>query len=159
DARYLATAGLLVMAAANFWMSQMNLEISPYQVARPRMLLTAGLGLIIAPISVAAYMYIPTELRGAAIGIASLLRNEGGSVGTSLAQTFEIRREQFHTARLNESLDPLNPMVQEYAQRGQQFYQTLTGDSAAAQQMTLQSLFDLRHQQAASLSYFDVFYL
>lgn len=159
DARYLVATGLLTMAAANYWMSQMNLEISPWQVVRPRMLLTAGLGLIIAPISVAAYMYIPAELRGAAIGLASLLRNEGGSVGTSMAQTLEIRREQFHTARLNENLDPLNPMLQEYAQRGQQFFYGLTGDSNAAQQMTLQSLFDLRHQQAAALSYFDVFWL
>jgi DHA2 family multidrug resistance protein len=159
DARYLVAAGLLTMAAANYWMSHMNLEISPGQVVQPRMLLTAGLGLIVAPISVAAYMYIPTELRGAAIGLASLLRNEGGSVGTSMAQTMEIRREQFHTARLNESLDPLNPMLHEYAQRGQEFFYTLTGDPAAAQQMTLQSLFDLRHQQAAALSYFDVFWL
>jgi DHA2 family multidrug resistance protein len=86
------------------------------------MLLTAGLGLIIAPVSVAAYMYIPPELRGAAIGLASLLRNEGGSVGTSMAQAMQIRREQFHTARLGENLDPLNPAVQEFAQQGQQFY-------------------------------------
>jgi len=159
DARYLAAAGLLTMGVANYWMSQMNLEISPWEVVRPRMVLTAGLGLIIAPISVAAYMYIPTELRGAAIGLASLLRNEGASVGTSLAQTLEIRREQFHTARINDTLDPLNPLVNEYAQRGEQFYYSLTGDPAAAQQMTLQSLFDLRHQQAAALSYFDVFWL
>lgn len=159
DARYLVAAGLLLMATANYWMSQMNLDISPWQVARPRMLLTAGLGLIIAPVSVAAYMYIPPELRGAAIGLASLLRNEGGSVGTSMAQAMQIRREQFHTARLGENLDPLNPAVQEFAQQGQQFYYGVTGDAAAAQQMTLQSLFDIRHQQAAALSYFDIFWL
>lgn len=147
------------MATANYWMSHMNLEIAHWQVVQPRMLLTAGLGLIVAPVTVAAYMYIPTELRGAAIGLASLLRNEGGSVGTSMAQTMEIRREQFHTAKINESLDPLNPMVQEYAQRGQQFFYGLSGDSAAAQQMTVQSLSDLRHQQAAALSYFDAFWL
>ena len=39
----------------------------------------------------------------------ALLRNEGGSVGTSVAQIIEERREQFHTLRLNESLDKLNP--------------------------------------------------
>src|SRR5436305_5660726 len=98
-------------------MAHMNLEISPRQVVAPRMVLTAGLGLIIAPISVAAYMYIPQHLRGAAIGLASLLRNEGGSVGTSLAQTMEIRREQFHTARVNELLDPLNPTASSFLQQ------------------------------------------
>ena len=98
DARWLVAAGLLLMATSNYWMAHMNLEISPRQVIAPRMVLTAGLGLIIAPISVAAYMYIPPHLRGAAIGLASLLRNEGGSVGTSMAQTIQIRREQFHRA-------------------------------------------------------------
>ena len=81
------------------------------------MVLTAGLGLIIAPISVAAYMYVPQHLRGAAIGLASLLRNEGSSVGTSLAQTIQIRREQFHTARVGEFLDPLNPSVNSFIEQ------------------------------------------
>jgi pimeloyl-ACP methyl ester carboxylesterase len=46
--------------------------------------------------------------RGAAVGLLALLRNEGGSVGTSVAQIIQQRREQFHNLRLNESLDPLN---------------------------------------------------
>jgi hypothetical protein len=72
----------------------------------PRMLLTLGLGLLFAPISVAAYKYVPPHLRGAAVGLASLLRTEGGSVGTSLATTIQERREQFHVARLGEHLNP-----------------------------------------------------
>ncbi len=34
-----------------------------------------------------------------------------------------------------------------------------TGDPARSQQMTIQGLADLRQQQAASLAYFDVFWL
>jgi DHA2 family multidrug resistance protein len=159
DARWLVAAGLIVMAISNYWMSHMNLEISPRQVIAPRMVLTTGLGLIIAPISVAAYMYIPPHLRGAAIGLASLLRNEGASVGTSLAQTIQIRREQFHTSRVGEFLDPLNPQVTSFIQQSQTFYLQNTGDPAAAQQMAWQALANLREQQAASLAYFDVFWV
>jgi DHA2 family multidrug resistance protein len=159
DARWLVAAGLVVMACANYWMSQLNLGISPRQVVLPRMMLTAGLGLIIAPISVAAYMYIPPHLRGAAIGLASLLRNEGGSVGTSLAHIVELRREQFHTARLGEFIDPLNPAVNSFSQQGREFFQRQNGDPVAAQEWTWQALSDLRQQQAASLAYFDVFWL
>jgi MFS transporter, DHA2 family, multidrug resistance protein len=159
DARWPVAAGLLLMATSNYWMSQMNLQISPGRVIAPRMVLTAGLGLIMAPISVAAYMYVPTHLRGAAIGLASLLRNEGGSVGTSLAQTIEIRREQFHTARVGEFLDPLNPTVNSFVQQSQAFFLQHTGDPVAAQQMSWQALANLRQQQAASLAYFDVFWL
>jgi DHA2 family multidrug resistance protein len=159
DARWLVMAGLIVMAISNYWMAHMNLEISPRQVIAPRMVLTAGLGLIIAPISVAAYMYIPAHLRGAAIGLASLLRNEGGSVGTSLAQTIQIRREQFHTSRVGEFLDPLNPASNSFLQQSQQFFLQQTGDPATAKQMSWQALVNLRQQQAASLAYFDVFWL
>ena len=100
-------------------MAQLNLQISPWQVVWPRMVLTAGLGLIFAPINVAAYMYIPPHLRGAAVGLVSLLRNEGGSVGTSMAQTIQERREQFHSLRLGEFLDPLNPHVNAFLAQAQ----------------------------------------
>src|SRR5262249_62348475 len=112
-ARWPIAAGLVVMAAGSYWMARMNLEISPAQVVGPRMVLTLGLGLLFAPMSVAAYKYTPVHLRGAAVGIFSLLRTEGGSVGTSLASTIQERREQFHLARLNDWLGPLNFHVQE----------------------------------------------
>ncbi len=78
DARWLLAAGLLIMAIANYWMSQMNLDISPGQVVWPRVMLVFGLSMCFAPANVAAYLYIPPSLRGAAVGLLSLLRNEGG---------------------------------------------------------------------------------
>src|ERR1700756_1707087 len=109
DARWLIAGGLLVMAFGNYWMSQMNLDISPGQVIWPRVTLIVGLSICFAPANVAAYLYTPPLLRGAAVGLLNLLRNEGGSVGTSMAQTIQERRDQFHTLRLGESLDPFNP--------------------------------------------------
>jgi MFS transporter, DHA2 family, multidrug resistance protein len=157
DARWLIGAGLLIVAAGNFWMSQLNLDISPGQVVWPRVVMVAGLGFVFAPINVAAYLYIPPSLRGAAIGLMSLLRNEGGSVGTSMGQTITERREIFHALRLNENLDPLNPAVNSYAAQAQPGFLQQTGDPGAAQQMTLQSLDNLRTQQASALAYFDCF--
>ena len=118
-----------------------------------------GLSMIFAPLNVAAFKYTPLHLRGAAVGLFALLRNEGGSVGTSMAQTIQERREQFHLSRLGENLDPLNPHVQSFLERGQAFFMQQTGDPARSQQMTVQVLDDLRQQQAASLAYFDVFWL
>ena len=159
DARWLIAGGLLVMAAGNYWMALMNLYISPGQVIWPRVVLIVGLAMIFAPINVAAFMYTPTHLRGAAVGLMALLRNEGGSVGTSMAQTIQQRREQFHLARVGENLGPLNPHVQSFFKGGKAFFMQQTGDPARSQQMTIQGLADLRQQQAASLAYFDVFWL
>jgi DHA2 family multidrug resistance protein len=159
DARWLIAVGLAVVAAANYWMSLLNLQVSPIQVVWPRMLLTLGLGLIFAPINVAAFKYTPMHLRGAAVGLLALLRNEGGSVGTSMAQTIQERREQFHLSRVGEFLDPFNPDVTSFLEQARAFLFQQNGDPAGAQQAAVEALDNLRQQQAASLAYFDVFWV
>lgn len=159
DARGLIAAGLLVMAAGCYWMALMNLQISPWQVVWPRVVTIVGLSLIFAPLNVAAFLYTPRHLRGAAVGLLALLRNEGGSFGTSMSQTFQERREQFHLSRLGDSLSPLNPQVQTFLERGQALFMQHTNDPAGSQQMAVQALANLRQQQAAALAYFDVFWL
>jgi len=159
DARWMIAAGLLLMAAASYWMSQMNLDISPDQVIWPRVLLVVGLAICFAPANVAAYLYTPMALRGAAVGLLSLLRNEGGSVGTSMAQTLQERRLQFHGLRLDETLDPFNPAVRSFLDQAHGLFLQQTGDPVAAQQLAWQALENLRQQQASALAYFDVFWL
>jgi MFS transporter, DHA2 family, multidrug resistance protein len=159
DARWLIAAGLLAMTAGNYWMSQLNLDISPGQAVWPRVVLIAGLAICFAPANVAAYLYTPKELRGAAVGLLSLLRNEGGSAGTSLAQTFHERRDQFHSLRLGEYLDPFNAAARSFIGRTEAFFHQQTADPVASQQLALQGLEHLRQQQASALAYFDTFWV
>jgi DHA2 family multidrug resistance protein len=159
DARYFIAAGLITMGIGNYWTSQLTLEISPWQVVWPRVVVIAGLSMIFAPINVAAFLYIPKELRGAAVGLLALLRNEGGSVGTSIAQTIHERREQFHSLRLGEYLDSLNPAVNSFLEQAQSYLLQFSGDSVASGQMALQSLDNLRQQQASAFAYFDIFFV
>src|SRR6202042_180460 len=105
------------------------------------------------------YLYTPVARRGAAVGLLSLLRNEGGSVGTSLAQTVQERRDQFHSLRLGEWLDPFNPAVRSFLDQASGPFQQQTGDPVAAQQLALQALSNVRQQQASALAYFDVFWV
>jgi DHA2 family multidrug resistance protein len=158
DARYLMAVGLFTLGIGNYWMSLQNLGIDPWQIVWPRVVIIVGLSMIFAPLNVAAFLYIPRELRGAAVGLLALLRNEGGSVGTSIAQTILERREQFHTLRLNEALDPFNPAVTQFLAQGKAFFLQATDDAVASQQLTLQALANSRDQQALSLAYFDVFW-
>jgi DHA2 family multidrug resistance protein len=159
DARWVLVAGLLVMAAASYWMSQFNLDVSPGQLVWPRVVLIIGLAMCFAPANVAAYLYTPVALRGAAVGLLSLLRNEGGSVGTSLAQTVQERRDQFHSLRLGEWLDPFNAAARSFLDQTAGSFLQQTGDPVAARQLALQTLTNLREQQASSLAYFDVFWV
>jgi DHA2 family multidrug resistance protein len=159
DARWLIGAGLLLMTAGNYWMSQLNLDISPEQAIWPRVLVVLGLSVCFAPANVAAYLYTPMALRGAAVGLLSLLRNEGGSVGVSLAQTFQERREQFHTLRLGEYLDPFNAAARSFLAQAQSLFLQQTADPAALQQLAWQQLENLRQRQASALAYFDIFWM
>jgi DHA2 family multidrug resistance protein len=159
EARWLIAAGLLVMAAGNYWMALMNLSISPAQAIWPRVVTIVGLSLMFAPLNVAAFRHIPKHMRGAAVGLLALLRNEGGSFGVSMVQTLQERRDQFHTARAGELLDPFNPEASSFLEQTRTFFYHQTGDPAGSQQMALQMLSNLRRQQAASFAYFDVFWV
>lgn len=159
DARWLIACGLAVMALGNFWMSRRSLAMGPWEVLGPRVVLIVGLSMIFAPLNVAAFLDTPARLRAAAVGLFALLRNEGGSVGTSLAQTAVISREQFHTVRLGEFLDPFNSTLRTFLEQGGQILTSLTGDPVNSQQMMLQVLANLRRQQALAMSFFDLFWL
>lgn len=159
DARWVIMAGLLVMAAGNYWMSQLNLDVSPRQIVWPRVTVVVGLAICFAPANVAAYLYTPKELRGAAVGLLILLRNEGGSVGTSLSQALQDHREQFHTIRLGEYLDTFNSAVHSFTEQTQAFFLQQTGDPVLSQELVWQALETLRLQQASALAYFDCFWV
>jgi DHA2 family multidrug resistance protein len=159
DARWLIAIGLFTLGMGGLWYSRLNLDFSFSQVIWPRVVQITGLSMVFAPLSVAAYRYLPLELRGAAVGMFNLLRNEGGSVGTSMAQTFQQRREQFHLLRLNEFQDPFNPATRSFLARAKDFYLHHSGDPVAAGHTALSALDSARHRQAASLAYFDVFWI
>ncbi len=159
DARWLVLSGLVIMAVASYSRSQMNLEIGPWQVIWPHMLVMLGIGLVFAPISVAAYKYTPPHLRAAAVGLLSLLRTEGGSVGTSLSKIIQDRRNQFHLSRIVETLTPLNEHVHQFLGKGRAFFYQYTGDPARSQLLSLQALDNQRQQQAAAFAFFDVFFV
>ncbi len=159
DARWLIASGLLIMAAGNYWMVLMNLYISPSQAIWPRVVLIVGLSLMFAPLNVAAFLYIPKHLRGAAVGLLALLRNEGCSFGVSMVETLQERRDQFHTARISDFLDSFNPKVNSFLEQTRAFFYQQTGDPAGSQLKALQVLADLRQQQAASFAFFDVFWV
>ena len=54
---------------------------------------------------------------------------------------------------------PLNPHVNSFTAKTHAYFLQRTGDAAAARQMTLGSLDNIRQQQASSLAYFDVFWV
>lgn len=159
DARWLIASGLLIMAAGNYWMTLLNVFISPSQAIWPRVVMIIGLALLFAPLNVAAFLYTPRHLRGEAVGLLALLRSEGGSFGVSMVQTIQERRTQFHTTREGEFLDPLNPIANSFLEQTRSFFYQQTGDPAGSQLLALQTLADIIQQQAVTFAFLDIFWV
>ena len=101
-----------------------------------------------------------------AIGVASRCRwlvepssQRGRQRRDVVGQTFQERRDQFHTLRLGEYLDPFNAAARSFLTQAQSRFLQQTADPVASQQLAWQQLENVRQQQASSLAYFDVFWM
>ena len=159
DARGIIIFGACVMAVGSYGYSLMNLEVSPGQLIWPRVIQQVGTSVLFPPLSVAAFLYLPKELRGPAAGIFAALRNEGGSAGTTLGKTIVERRLPVHTDRLVENLNPYNSAFNAISHSMQSFFYQITGDPKGSQTMALQAIDNLRQQQSAAMAYLDAFWL
>jgi DHA2 family multidrug resistance protein len=90
---------------------------------------------VFVPLSASSYIGIPARNNGEASALINQMRNIGGGVGISFVTTLLAWRTQFHHARLAESITP---------------YGSLHG-------MSLSQIAPMVQQQAAFVSYLDVF--
>jgi len=139
--KYLIAFGLLVEAAAMFYMRGFTTDIDFWHAAWGRIFQGAGLPFLFVPITTISYAGLPPEKSANAAALLNTMRNIGGSFGISVANTVLIRRAQYHHSRLGESLNAFAPGIQ-----------TRFAAAPAALERLLQ-------RQAEMLSYVDVFHL
>jgi MFS transporter, DHA2 family, multidrug resistance protein len=97
QARYLIAFGWLSLSLAMFYSAHsIDLDISFRMAAWLRITQVIGLGFLFVPITLVAYIGIPSEKNNAVAGIVNFMRNIGSSVGTSLVTTMIARRSQHH---------------------------------------------------------------
>lgn len=96
DARYLLTFGFVVFGITSLIFGRVNLSIGPTTFLWPIIITGFALSFVFVPITTQSYGTLQNEQIGNASGIFNLIRNIGGSVGISLAQTLLTRRSDFH---------------------------------------------------------------
>ena len=109
-----------------------------------------------APANVAAYLYMPPALRGAAVGLLSLLRNEGAAWAPRWHRQFRSAATNFTSCGWR---DPqfLQRECGSFLNQAWGVFLQQTGNPLLSRQQAWQALENLRQQQASSLAYFDVF--
>jgi len=154
DARYLIGFGFGMQIVAFWYMGHLSTGMAFENAAFARLLQAAGLPFMFIPISIVAYVGLKPEENNQASALMNVMRNLGGTIGISTVQTLLARGEQIHQSRLVENLNALNP---NYVQATNQMTQALRGEGAGANSAVLAHLYQSVQQQAAMLSYIDVF--
>ena len=159
DARWLIMTGMATVAFATFWMGQLNLMVAPGQVILPRCIQTLGAGMMIVPLNAVAYLYIPRAQLNNASGLFNLVRNEGSSIGVAVSTTLLQRRMQFHHLRLSEHIHSLNPLAGHWMSGMSGFLHHGGVNPVVAQGQGLRLMDAMVQQQAAAMSFLDLFWL
>ena len=159
DARWLIAVGGGIMALGSYWLATLNLQAGPWQLVWPRVVQMAGAGLLFAPLTAAAVLYLPKTDMNNASGLFNMLRNEGSSVGIGLSTAILQRRVQFHSFRLTESLQPLSPATMDALETTGRFFTQVTGDPARGALMGLRAIHMVRDQQAYAQAFLDCFWV
>jgi len=115
DARYLLTFGFFVFGLTTLYFGNVTLEVSPTTLLMPILITGFALSFVFVPISTAAYGTLENTQIGNASGIFNLMRNVGGSIGISVAQTLLTRRSAAHQ----------NDIINQVPISGQQFQNSM----------------------------------
>jgi DHA2 family multidrug resistance protein len=155
--KYLIAFGLVTMSAAMGYMTNMDTQVSFGVLAMARCFQTAAMAFLFVPINTMAYIGLPEGKSNSASALINLMRNLGGSVGISMCTTMLDRRSQFH---LNRLVDHLTPYDTQYRQAVHNATQTMTRGGASpgvAMRRALQSIYQTVQNQAAMISYTEIF--
>jgi DHA2 family multidrug resistance protein len=158
QARRLIAFGWLALSIAMFYSTKrIDLQISFNAAVWLRVAQVVGLGFLFVPITLVAYIGIPTEKNNSVAGIANFMRNMGSSVGTSLVTTLIARRSQFHQLRLVEKARIDNPNFANNAQALKQHFMTGGLSRHESLSTAYAQIYQTVQSQAASLAYVDTF--
>jgi DHA2 family multidrug resistance protein len=148
DPRRFLACGLVIGAATLWQFSLLDLNTGYWNLFWPQFIQGFGLALLFVPLTTITMSPIPREKMGNATSIFNLTRNMGGSIGIAMVQTLQSRHTQIHINYLGSHVTPFNP----------QATQTLDALSAhMGRPRALASLFGMIQEQAAMLSFIDVF--
>lgn len=159
DARILVGFSLAVQGVAMWNLSTLDTQMSFWDAALARMIQSVALPFLFVTISNIAYVGIDPNENNQAAALMNVSRNLGGTFGISFVQTMLARQSQLHQARYVETLNPLNPnylSAMAHLTRGLMNNGLSRAKASAA---ATAQLYKILQQQAAMLSYVDIFHI
>ena len=160
DPRWLLTFGFFTFGLTTLYFGNVTLDVSPTTLLLPILITGFALSFVFVPISTAAYGTLQNEQIGNASGLFNLMRNVGGSIGISIAQTLLTRRAAVHQNEIINQVPASGANFQNAIQQTQHalrgyFGPANTGGVGGGRAPAM--LYEQLQRQASLWSFVDVF--
>lgn len=159
DARFLILTGTCILIGAMVMLSSMSTDTGPDDIFWPMIVRGCGTTMMFMPLSLATFSPLPKRWVSAGTGFFNLTRQMGGSVGIAFLTTVLAQREAFHRAVLVESLNLDSPQVMDRIHQLTSGFMAKGMPQETAHQSALGVLNGSVNQQAAVLSFGDMFHI
>ncbi len=157
DLRLITCVGTVLFAASCFMDAFMSFDYGFGQFIRANVVCAFGQAFTIVPVTSLALATLDPEDAPDGSALFNMLRNLGGSVGTSLLDTIVVRREQFHDFRIGERVSAYDPAVQECLASQQSAFMGRGFDAATAMNQAYGAVKRLMTREAFVMAFNDAF--
>jgi len=159
DPRKLLMGGIVGGAASLFLLGGLNLNVGYWNIFWPQFLQGVALACLFVPLTTITMDPIRVEAMGNATSIFNLMRNLGGSIGIAAVTTLVARHEQTNTNNLAPNVSAGSARVGAMIQGLRSWFMFRGANPVTATRRAYQALWGLLQQQAAMLSFNQVFWL
>ncbi|MBM19920.1 MAG: MFS transporter [Stappia sp.] len=156
DPRVMMGIGFGGFALGTWMVTGLTHDWDFWELFVPQILRGCSLMICMVPINNIALGMLPPSMIKNASGLFNLTRNLGGAVGLAIIGTLLTNRQDFHYARLGESLNWSRPIVNETLEMMTRAYSEL-GDAASL--AGLKALSNMTTREAFVMAFADVFFL
>ncbi|MEZ5817299.1 MAG: DHA2 family efflux MFS transporter permease subunit, partial [Hyphomicrobiaceae bacterium] len=111
DPRVSMATGFLLLAVCGFWLTYINLDVTPLELALNGIVQGMCIGIVFVPLSIITFSDLDPKLRPEALGIFHLLRNIASSLFISITIAEIVASTGANYSRLVEAINPFNPAL------------------------------------------------
>jgi DHA2 family multidrug resistance protein len=154
DPRFLLMGGFVLFAIGTWEMTWLTRDWDFWELLWPQIFRGLGLIFAIVPVTNTALGTLAPERVKNASGLFNLMRNLGGAIGLAAINTGLNDRMDLHLTRLHEAVNWSQVSATETLSRLASNFQ-----GSDAQLMAVKQLMSIVRQQAAVMSYADVFWI
>jgi len=158
EARWVMAIGLAIFVVSCWMNITLTNDYGGGQFVWSQIVRAMGQPVLVVAIAYIATSNVPKGQAESVSALFNLIRGFAGALSTAMVSTLLTHREQFHSSRLMEAIDPANGQTQMRLQQLNQAFVSKLGDPVAAQTQAIAAVAQTVRREAFIMAYGDCFY-